>query len=62
MRKSIAIPALIANRWLRARVDGLVIQMEKETIKFLETVVAYQDTVDLKAVTNEVAQPVKRRA
>lgn len=59
---SIAIPALIANRWLRARVDGLVIQMEKETIKFLETVVAYQDTVDLKAVTNEVAQPVKRRA
>jgi biopolymer transport protein ExbB len=59
---SIAIPAMIAYRWLRARVDGLVIQMEKETIKFLETVVAYQDAVDLKAMTNEVAQPVKRRA
>lgn len=59
---SIAIPAMIAYRWLRARVDGLVIQMEKETIKFLETVVAYQDAVDLKALTNEVAQPVKRRA
>jgi len=59
---SIAIPAMIAYRWLRARVDGLVIQMEKETIKFLETVVAYQDAVDVKALTNEVAQPVKRRA
>ena len=59
---SIAIPAMIAYRWLRARVDGLVIQMEKETIKFLETVVAYQDAVDVKAMTNEVAQPVKRRA
>jgi len=59
---SIAIPAMIAYRWLRARVDGLVIQMEKETIKFLETVVAYQDAVDVKAMTNEIAQPVKRRA
>ena len=59
---SIAIPAMIAYRWLRARVDGLVIQMEKETIKFLETVVAYQDAVDVKAMTNEVAHPVKRRA
>jgi biopolymer transport protein ExbB len=59
---SIAIPAMIAYRWLRARVDGLVIQMEKETIKFLETVIAYQDAADLKALTNEVAQPVKRRA
>jgi biopolymer transport protein ExbB len=58
----VAIPALIAYRYLRARVDGLVVQMEKETIKFLETVVAYQDAADLKALTHEVAEPVKRRA
>jgi len=59
---SVAIPALIAYRYLRARVDGLVIQMEKETIKFLETVVAYQGAAALKALKNEVAEPVKRRA
>lgn len=59
---SIAIPALVAYRHLRARVDGLIVQMEKETIKFLESVVAYQQATDLKALTHEVAQPVKRRA
>jgi biopolymer transport protein ExbB len=58
----VAIPALIAYRHLRAKVDGLVVQMEKETIKFLETVVAYQGTFDLKALKNETAEPVKRRA
>lgn len=59
---SVAIPALIAYRHLRAKVDGLVVQMEKETIKFLETVVAYQDAIDLRALKNEIAEPVKRRA
>lgn len=59
---SVAIPALIAYRYLRARVDGLVVQMEKETIRFLETVVAYQGAAALKALKNEVAEPVKRRA
>jgi biopolymer transport protein ExbB len=59
---SVAIPALIAYRYLRARVDGLVVQMEKETIKFLETVVAYQSTIDLKSLQDEITPPVKRRA
>jgi hypothetical protein len=36
--------------------------MEKETIKFLETVVAYQGAVELKALENELTEPVKRRA
>jgi biopolymer transport protein ExbB len=59
---SVAIPALIAYRYLRARVDALVVQMEKETIKFLETVVAYQNATEVEALNNELAQPVKRRA
>ena len=59
---SVAIPALIAYRYLRAKVDGLVVQMEKETIKFLETVVAYQGAAELKALDNELTEPVKRRA
>lgn len=35
----VAIPALIAYRYLRGRIDGLVVRMEKETIKFLEMLV-----------------------
>jgi biopolymer transport protein ExbB len=58
----VAIPALIAYRYLRARVDALVVRMEKETIKFLETVVAYQSAAEFKALTNELTEPVKRRA
>ena len=33
---SVAIPALIGYRYLRGRIDGLVVQMEKEAMKFLE--------------------------
>jgi biopolymer transport protein ExbB len=58
----VAIPSLICYRYLRARVDSLVVQMEKETIKFLETVVAYQAAVSLKALDDEITEPVKRRA
>ncbi|MGD8341588.1 MAG: MotA/TolQ/ExbB proton channel family protein [Gammaproteobacteria bacterium] len=58
----VAIPALIGYRYLRARVDGLVVQMEKETIKFLEAVVAYQNATEAEALSNELAEPVKRRA
>jgi hypothetical protein len=36
--------------------------MEKETIKFLETVVAYQNAAEVQALNNELAEPVKRRA
>ena len=33
---SVAIPALIGYRYLRGRVDALVVQMEKEAIKLVE--------------------------
>ena len=59
---SVAIPALIAYRYLRARVDGLVVEMEKETIKFLETVVAHQASAGTRPLENELSEPLKRRA
>ena len=59
---SVAIPALIAYRYLRARVDGLVVEMEKETIKFLETVVAHQASAGTRPLENELPEPLKRRA
>ncbi|HWJ06497.1 MAG TPA: MotA/TolQ/ExbB proton channel family protein [Steroidobacteraceae bacterium] len=34
----IAIPALVAFRYLRARVDGLVIEMEKESLKLVAAI------------------------
>jgi biopolymer transport protein ExbB len=37
---SVAIPALIGYRYLRGRIDGLVVQMEKEAMKFLESISA----------------------
>lgn len=58
----VAIPALIAYRYLRARVDALVVQMEKETIKFLETMAEYRNAAEIKALENELDEPVKRRA
>jgi biopolymer transport protein ExbB len=33
---TVAIPALIGYKYLRGRVDGLVVQMEKEAIKLVE--------------------------
>jgi biopolymer transport protein ExbB len=59
---SVAIPSLIAYRYLRARVDSLVVQMEKETIKFLETVVAYQHSNGLRSLDDEFDTPYARRA
>jgi len=35
---TVAIPALIGYKFLRGRVDGLVIQMEKEAIKLVQAV------------------------
>lgn len=35
---SIAIPSLIGYRYLRGRVDSLVVQMEKEAMKLVETI------------------------
>ena len=59
---TVAIPALICYRFIRAKVDSLVIRMEKETIRFLETVVAYQNSTEVRTLSNEIAEPVKRRA
>ena len=35
---TVAIPALIGYRYLRSRVDSLVVQMEKESIKLVEAI------------------------
>ena len=34
---SVAIPALIGYRYLSSRVDGLVVQMEKEAMRLVDT-------------------------
>jgi biopolymer transport protein ExbB len=36
----VAIPALIAFRYLRGRVDGLVVQMEKDVVRFADALEA----------------------
>jgi biopolymer transport protein ExbB len=59
---SVAIPALIAYRYLRGRIDGLVVEMEKETMRFLETVLAYQQSSEIRPTENETSAPLKRRA
>ena len=56
---SVAIPSLIGYRYLRGRVDNLVVQMEKEAMKFLEALVPYQYS---EAMGNETAEPFKRSA
>jgi biopolymer transport protein ExbB len=59
----VAIPALIAYRYLRGRVDGLVVEMEKETIKFLETVSARNRvSTELRSAGHETSKSIKRRA
>ena len=58
---TVAIPALTAHRYLRGRIDNLVVQMEKETMKFLEMLVRQQQP-DVAPVTNETSKPIKRRA
>jgi biopolymer transport protein ExbB len=59
---SVAIPALIGYRFLRARVDALVVRMEKETIRFLETVIAQKQSNTVEPVPSEHSEPIKRRA
>lgn len=58
---SVAIPALIAYRHLRGRVDSLVVRMEKETMKFLEALLQHQQA-EVLARADETPQPLKRRA
>lgn len=57
----VAIPALIAYRYLRGRVDGLVVQIEKESIRFIDLVLQQQRSGVL-GVADEAAKPLKRRA
>jgi len=60
---SVAIPALIGYRYLRGRVDALVVQMEKEAMKFLETALASdQVSTGPRSAENEPAAPLKRTA
>jgi biopolymer transport protein ExbB len=56
---SVAIPSLIAYRYLRGRIDGLVVQMEKETMKLMETL--HGPNGDSQ-VNHETSEPLKRRA
>ena len=56
---SVAIPALIGYRYLRGRVDVLVVQMEKEAMKFAKALVHYQQMESLK---DEPANALQRRA
>ncbi len=56
---TVAIPSLIGYRYLRGRVDGLVVQMEKEAMKFLEALVQHQHSVDM---ADEASEPLKRSA
>src|SRR5512147_1078887 len=44
---AVAIPALIAYRYLRGRVDGLVIQMEKESLKLVQAIDRTSGTASL---------------
>ncbi|HMB73302.1 MAG TPA: MotA/TolQ/ExbB proton channel family protein [Gammaproteobacteria bacterium] len=60
---SVAIPALIGYRYLRGRIDSLVVQMEKEAMRFLEDLSASR-VADLAALEdkNEAANARKRSA
>jgi biopolymer transport protein ExbB len=58
---TVAIPSLIAYRFLRGRVDTLVVLIEKETIRFIEALLQHQRSGVL-GVPDEAAKPLKRRA
>ena len=59
---AVAIPSLIAYRFLRGRVDRLVIQIEKEAIRFVEALLQHQ-RAGVFGVSDEAAtKPIKRRA
>lgn len=56
---TVAIPSLIGYRYLRGRVDALVVSMEKEAMKFLEALLQHQRT---EVIENESSKQLKRRA
>jgi biopolymer transport protein ExbB len=60
---SVAIPAVMGYRYLRSRIDGLVVQMEKEALKFLENLLHHQyQRSGAPMPQHETAEPLKRRA
>jgi len=59
---SVAIPALIGHRYLRGRVDGLVVKMEKEAWRFLETLPTREYAAYAYSEPEETAPPLRRRA
>jgi len=56
---TVAIPSLMGYRYLRGRIDGLVVRMEKEAMKFLE---ALSQQKGAEVVEHESSEPIKRRA
>jgi biopolymer transport protein ExbB len=58
---TVAIPALIAYRYLRGRVDGLVVTIEKESMRFIEALL-HQQRTGVFGVADEAAKQIKRRA
>jgi biopolymer transport protein ExbB len=58
---AVAIPALISYRFLRGRVDTLVVLIEKESMRFIEALLQHQRSGVL-GVPDEAAKPLKRRA
>ncbi len=59
---SVAIPALIAYRYLRRRIDGLVVLLEKESIRFVELLLQHKRSGLLGVTDEAAAKPLKRRA
>ena len=55
---TVAIPSLIGYRYLRGRVDSLVVHMEKEAMKFLEALLQHQS---LEVIANESPKRFERR-
>ena len=51
----VAIPALVAYRYLRGRVDALVIQMEKESIKLVQAIDRTSGTASMPLMAREDA-------
>lgn len=57
----VAIPALIVYRYLRRRIDTLVVLIEQEAMHFVDALARHQRNGAL-GVTDEAAEPLKRRA
>jgi biopolymer transport protein ExbB len=58
---TVAIPSLIAYRFLRGRVDALVVKIEKESTRFMELLLQ-QQRLGVFGISDEAPKPLKRRA